>query len=119
MTRLYTTTTTTTTNNNNKLMTMHEALYPRVDVDRLCVARKEGIRGLTSIQDSVGASIQRLEDYIKKFSHQKQYRQHKHQQNENNKKTKLGRKTTAWTFQATNKPHLTRGNLDMAKNGKP
>ena len=47
-----------------KLMTMHEALHPRDDVDRLYVPRKEGGRGLASIEDSVDTSIQRLEDYI-------------------------------------------------------
>ena len=49
-----------------KLMTMHKALHPRDDVDRLYVSRKEGGRGLASIEDSVDASIQRLEDYIQK-----------------------------------------------------
>ena len=49
-----------------KLMTMHKALHPRDDVDRLYVSRKEGGRGLSSIEDSVDASIQRLEDYIEK-----------------------------------------------------
>ena len=49
-----------------KLMTMHKALHPRDDVDRLYVARKEGGRGLDSIEDSVDTSIQRLEDYIEK-----------------------------------------------------
>ena len=44
-------------------MTMHKALHPR---DRLYISRKEGGRGLTSIEDSVDASIQRLEDYIEK-----------------------------------------------------
>ena len=47
-------------------MTMHKALHPREDVDRLCLFRKEGGRGLTSIEDSIDASTQRLEDYIKK-----------------------------------------------------
>ena len=47
-------------------MTMHKALRPRDDVDKLYVSRKEGGRGLTSIEDSVVASIQRLEDYIEK-----------------------------------------------------
>ena len=50
-----------------KLMTMHKALHPRDDVDRLYVSRKEGGRGLASIEDSVDASIQRLEDYIEKL----------------------------------------------------
>ena len=49
-----------------KLMTMHKALHPRDDVDRLYISRKEGERGLASIEDSVDASIQRLEDYIQK-----------------------------------------------------
>ena len=35
-------------------------------MDRLYVSRKDGGRGLTSIEDSVDASIQRLEDYIEK-----------------------------------------------------
>ena len=48
-----------------KLMTMHKALYPRDNVGRLYVPRKEGGRGLASIEDSVDTSIQRLEDYIK------------------------------------------------------
>ena len=48
------------------LMTMHKALHPRDEVDRLYVSRKEGGRGLASIEDSVDASIQRLEDYIEK-----------------------------------------------------
>ena len=49
-----------------KLMTMHKALHPRDDVDRLYVSRKDEGRGLASIKDSVDASIQRLEDYIGK-----------------------------------------------------
>ena len=47
-------------------MTMHKALRPRDDVDRLCMSRKEGGRGLACIEDSVDASIQRLKDYIEK-----------------------------------------------------
>ena len=43
---------------------MHKALHLRDDVDRLYVSRKE--RGLASIEVSVHASIQRLEDYIEK-----------------------------------------------------
>ena len=50
-----------------KLMTIHKALHPRDDVDRLYVSRKEGGRGLASIEDTVDASIQRLEDYIEKY----------------------------------------------------
>ena len=49
-----------------KLKTMHKALSPKDDVDRLYVSRKEGGRGLASIEDTVDASIQRLVDYIEK-----------------------------------------------------
>ena len=49
-----------------KLMTMHKALHPRDDVERLYVSRNEGGRGLPSIEDSIVASMQRLEDYIEK-----------------------------------------------------
>ena len=45
---------------------MHKILHPRDDVDRLYVSKKEGGRGLASIEDTVDASIQRLEDYIEK-----------------------------------------------------
>ena len=72
----------------------------RDDVDWLYVSRKERGRGLASTEDSIGASIQRPEDYKEKCgeSHQKQYWQHEDQQNDNNQKTKMGRKTTLWTF---------------------
>ena len=47
-------------------MTMHKALYPGDVVDRLYASRKDGGRGLTSIEDSVDASIQWFEDYKEK-----------------------------------------------------
>ena len=70
-------------------MTMHKALHPRDDVDRLYVSRLEEGRGFTSIEDSVDASIRRLEDYRKtrtrtEYSHQKGYGQHVRRQNDNN-----------------------------------
>ena len=40
-----------------KLMTMHKALHPRDDVDRLYLSRKAGGRGPASIEDTVDASI--------------------------------------------------------------
>ena len=52
------------------LMTMHKALHLRENVDRLYVSRKEGGRGLACIEDSVGTSIQLLEDYIKNNTRQ-------------------------------------------------
>ena len=48
-------------------MTMHKALHPRNDVDILYVPRKEGGRGLASIEHTVDSSIQRFEDYIEKY----------------------------------------------------
>ena len=47
-------------------MTMHWALHPRDDIDRLCVSRKEGGRGLASIEDCVDAAIQELDNIKKK-----------------------------------------------------
>ena len=47
-------------------MTTHKALHPRDYVDRIYVTKKEGGRGLASIEDSVDASIRQLEDYIEK-----------------------------------------------------
>ena len=49
-----------------KLMTMHKALHSREDVDRQYELRKDGGRGLKSIEDSIDASIQWLVDYIEK-----------------------------------------------------
>ena len=54
-------------------MTMHKALHPKDDVDRLYVPRKEG-RGPISMEEGVDASIERL--YKKSwrktdYSHQK------------------------------------------------
>ena len=45
-----------------KLMTLHNTLHPRDDIDRLYVSRKEEGRGLAGIEESIDASIQRLED---------------------------------------------------------
>ena len=45
-------------------MTMHKALDPRDDVNRLYVSSKEGGRGLAGIEESFNASIGRHEDYI-------------------------------------------------------
>ena len=47
-----------------KLMTMHKALHPRNDVDRLYVSIKEEGRRLPSNKDNVDASIQRIEDWL-------------------------------------------------------
>ena len=49
-----------------KIMTIHKALHPRDNVDRLYVSRNEGGRGLASIEDSVDALIW-LKDDIEKY----------------------------------------------------
>ena len=46
---------------------MHKALHPRDDVNRQYVSRKAGGRGLARIEDSVDASIKRLDDCIEKY----------------------------------------------------
>ena len=65
---------------------------------------QEGGKGLVSIEDSVDASIQRLEDYTEKREERlitatrNNTDDTKEQQNGNNQKTKMGRKTTLRTF---------------------
>ena len=44
-----------------KLFTIYEALHPKSDVDRLYIPRKEGGRGLISIEDCVELAIKGLE----------------------------------------------------------
>ena len=67
-----------------------KALHPRDDVDGLYVSRKEGGRGIASIEDSVDASIQRLERLHRKtrtrtnYNHQSRYVQHDRRWNDNN-----------------------------------
>ena len=78
-----------------KPMMVHKGLHDRDDVDIPYVSRKEGGRGLDSIQDNVNALIQRLEDYIKKRRGRlitvTKNNTDKHQQNKNNQKTKIGK----------------------------
>ncbi|KXJ19733.1 hypothetical protein AC249_AIPGENE21502 [Exaiptasia diaphana] len=49
-----------------KLMTMHKALHPKSDVDRLYLKRKDGGRGLLSIEDTVSLASVGLIKYIEK-----------------------------------------------------
>ena len=81
-------------------MTIHKALYPRDDVDRQYVSRKEGGRGLASIEDSVDASIQRLENYIEKRGEWLITATRNDTDNMKSKRTttKIGRKTTLLAF---------------------
>ena len=41
-----------------KLMNMHKDLHPRDNVEGLYMSRREGGRGLASIEDSLDTSIQ-------------------------------------------------------------
>ena len=47
-----------------KLFTMYGALHPKSDVDRLYIPRKEGGRGLISIEDCVEVAIRGFEVYV-------------------------------------------------------
>ena len=47
-----------------KLFTIYGALHPKSDVDRLYIPRKEGGRGLISIEDCVELGIRGLEVYF-------------------------------------------------------
>ena len=48
-----------------KLLTMHKALHPKSDVDRLYLPRNEGRRGLQSAQDTIELAILGLDNYVK------------------------------------------------------
>ena len=47
-----------------KLFTIYGALHPKSDVHRLYIPRKEGGRGLISIEDCVELAIRGLEVYV-------------------------------------------------------
>ena len=47
-----------------KVFTIYGALHPKYNVDRLYIARKEGGRGLISIEDCVEFAIRALEVYV-------------------------------------------------------
>ena len=105
-----------------KLMTMHQALPPRDEVDRFYVSKKkEGERGLASTEDKcwrINTTTWKLHWKAWRktdYSQQKQYWQYEDQQNDNNGKTKMGRKATLLT---TNKWHITQENMGMTKKWK-
>ena len=47
-----------------KLFSIYGALHPKSDIDRLYVPRKQGGRGLISIEDYVELAVRGLEVYI-------------------------------------------------------
>ena len=84
-------------------MTLRKALHPRDDVDRLYVSRMEGERCLATTEDSVDASIQRLEDYIQKHDGGRITAIRNDNDNTMDNRMaiirkKMGRKATIWTF---------------------
>ena len=46
------------------MLTMHQAWNPKSDVARICLPRKEGGRGLISVEDTVKLTILGLERYV-------------------------------------------------------
>ena len=46
-------------------MTMHNALHPKSNVDRLYIPRKEGGRGLQGVKETVKLTNLGLENYVK------------------------------------------------------
>ena len=46
-------------------MTMHNALHPRSNVDRLYIPRSEGGRGLLTVEDTVNLAKLGLQGYVK------------------------------------------------------
>ena len=79
---------------------MQKTLHPRDDVDRQNVSKEEGGRRLTSIEDSVDACIQRLEDYQKHDGGLITAIENDSNNTLDNRRiiTKMGRKTTLWAF---------------------
>ena len=47
-----------------KLLTMHNGLHPKSNVDRIYIPREEGGRGLISVEDCVESATLGLERYI-------------------------------------------------------
>ena len=98
-------------------MTIHKALHLRDD-DRLYGSRKQGGRGLVSTEDSVDASIQRLEDYREKRGGKLITATRNNTDDTRISRTEITRKQK-WkennSMDATNKQYITRENVDVAK----
>ena len=56
-----------------KLMTMHNALHPKSDIDRLYLPKREGGRGLISVADAVTITIVGLDSYVRDSTEQLNY----------------------------------------------
>ena len=46
-------------------MAMHHALHPKSNIDRLCIPRKEGGRGLQCVVETVQLTELGLQNYVK------------------------------------------------------
>ena len=106
-------------------MTMYKALYPRDFVDRLYVSRKQGGIGLASIEDTVDACIQRLEDYIGKYERglittiRVDTDNTVNERMTTTRKQKWEGKQLYGRFKPLINKHLIPENLDLAKKRKP
>ena len=108
-----------------KLLTIHKALHPGDIIDRLYASENEVGIGIGSIEDYVDASIQGLEEYIKKSKERLITAANCRSsnvstdffKNSKNLEGELG-KTTVWIFQATNWLDCLRDDVDMTTKGK-
>ena len=55
-----------------KMLTMHGALHPKADVDRLYIPRKDGGRGMQHIENSYSMTIDLINNYLK-LKHSEKY----------------------------------------------
>ena len=104
-------------------MIMQKALHLRDDIDRLYGSRR-GVRGLASLEHSIKALIQRLEENKNRRGRLIAATRNNtdftsiNRTKEEKKKTKLKKQNIRWTFQAKNK-YITKENLDEAQKNKP
>ena len=83
------------------------------------MSRKEGGRGLVSIEDNIGASIQRLEDYIEKSvgrlitATRNNTDDTRISRTEITKKQKWEEKKNPWTFLVSNKRLFSQKKVDV------
>ena len=52
-----------------KLLTIHGQHHPKADVDRLCVPRKQGGRGLMQLEAAHAVEITKLVEYVDRKTH--------------------------------------------------
>ena len=102
-------------------MMMHKALRPNDGIDKRNASRKEGGIWFVKIEDYLDASIQGLEDWIKKSNDMLitgAICSRGTKKNDKNSVAEMGRKTTVRIFQATSWQNLSRENFDIVTKGK-